>query len=190
MDRVRIMVYGDNLIKAEDKEATSAIGIMKHALSLTKLGARPLLMAKELTVGRLKNFSTVAAGLLISPTGNKVKLENLMSAGAEVFPDGLISGSIGAFIGHHELGEFTKVEKLNQEYQITDSDMNTISDSASADRYGVLNKGERTLYYFSVRPDWYNRNVLFVACMKQDGCWEAHSFDKSTGILSYDMAKD
>lgn len=190
LDRVKIMIYGDNLIEAEDKEAMGSIGVMKHALSLVKLGLRPALAVKELTVGRLKNFSTVAAGILVSPTGNKVSVNNLISAGTEVVPDGLISGNIGAFVGHHELGEFTKVEQLNQDYQITDSDMNTISDSASADHYGIANVGERALYYFSVRPDWYNRNILFVACMKQDGCWKAHKFDKTTGKLSYDMAED
>lgn len=190
MNRVKIMVYGDNLIEAEDKAAMGAIGTIKHALSIAKLGLRPMLMAKEMTVGRLKNLSTVAAGLLVSPTGNKVQMSNLISASTDVFPDGWLTGRVGAMLGHHQLGEFTKIEKLNQEYQITDSDMNSISDTVSADQFGIFNVGERALYYFSVRPDWYNRNMLFVACMRQDGCWNAHSFDQKTGKFKYDMSKD
>jgi hypothetical protein len=93
-------------------------------------------------------------------------------------------------VGAHKLGEFTWAEALNNEYGITDRDINVIAENSSADRHGLANTGLRNLYYFSIRQDFYNRMQILVACMLEDGCFEAFSFDKNTGVLTYDMSKD
>lgn len=190
LDRTKIMLYGNNRVPNEVKEATGAIGTLKSALSLAKIGFRLSSMVKEGVVGRLKNWSMTVADLFITPSGKKLPYKTLMKASTEVWPDGLISGKLGAFVGHHKLGQFTKVEAISDYYQISDKDMHTISESKSADREGLLNAGLRTAYYTAVRLDWYNRNQLFIGCMMEDGCYDAHSYDQKTGKLVYDMNKD
>jgi hypothetical protein len=80
------------------------MGTVKSALSLVKLGFRPSSLVKEGIVGRLKNWSTAAAKLITTPTGKSLALKAMLEAGTKVWPDGLISGKIGSWVGHHELG--------------------------------------------------------------------------------------
>lgn len=189
-DRTKVMLYGNDLEPAEIKQFGGAMGTVKSALSLAKLGFRPSSLVKEGIVGRLKNWSTAAAKLIVTPTGKSLGLKAMLEAGTKVWPDGLISGKIGSWVGHHELGQFTKIEAICNHYQISDRDMHTISESMSADREGLWNAGLRTAYYTSVRLDWYNRNQILVGCMITDGCFEAHSYNQKTGELKYDMSKD
>lgn len=190
LDRTKIMIYGTNISPSEVKEATGALGTLKSALSLAKIGFRASSMAKEGIVGRLKNWSMTAAKLIVTPTGQKLKYSTLMKASTEVWPEGFMSGRMGFFLGKHKLGQFTKIEALSNRFQITDKDMHTISETMSADRTGFLNSGIRSAYYTAVRLDWYNRNQIFVGCMMEDGCFDAYEFDEKTGKISYNMSKD
>jgi hypothetical protein len=92
------------------------MGTIKSALSLVKLGFRPSSLVKEGIVGRLKNWSSAAAGLITTPTGKTISLKTMLEAGTKVWLDGLISGKLGAWVGHHELGQFTKIEAICNEY--------------------------------------------------------------------------
>lgn len=189
-DRTKVMLYGNDLEPAEIKQFGGAMGTLKSTLSLFKLGFRVSSMAKEGIVGRLKNWSMSAAKLITTPTGKAIDFTTMLKAGTEVWPDGLMSGKFGAWVGHHKLGQFTKIEAICNHYQISDRDMHTISESMSADREGLWNSGLRTAYYTSVRLDWYNRNQILIGCMMADGCFDAHSYDQKTGKLTYDMSKD
>lgn len=189
MDRVKIMIYGDNLIETEDKEASGAQAIVKKVFSVFKLGLRPLLGAKEMLTGNLKNLATVVSKTFLTPTGKTLQASTLTKAAAVVYPAGIVSGKLGAAVGANEMGEKNKIEKINYFYGINDSDLNSLSDVNSADNYGIASTGSRNLYYFSTRPDWYLRNNLFIGSMMEDGCFEAHYLDEN-GNVKYDISKD
>lgn len=188
LKRTKISIYNENLIPDELRDFAALIGVGKELGSLTKIAVRPMLYLKEMTVGTLKNISVIASDYIKGP--NKITFNDLMSAASEVYGEGLIDENLGMFTGSLKLGDFGKIGLLNNEYAITDRDMNIMSERTSVDRYGIVNQGARSLYYNTVRPDWFNRMTIFVAKMKADGCWDAYSKDPKTGKLVYDMSKD
>lgn len=189
MDRLRISIYNTNCIEGENQDLVSMASWAKHIISIMKLGGRPILAAKELLVGGLKNFSITAFDLFETSTGNKITHENITKALGYVIRDGFLSGATGNVFTKRNMGEFNFAEQLNNIYAITDRDSTIMSEAISVDNFGLFNTGERTLFYNTVRPDWYSRMTLFVAMMISDGTLDAHSVD-SNGNLKYDMSKD
>jgi hypothetical protein len=112
-----------------------------------------------------------------------------MEAASYVYGKSLINEKVDKLTGKLDLGEYDLLGLINNEYAITDRDANAISAKLSADNYGLFNVGSRTLFYNTVRPDWFVRMTLFVSKMIADGTWEAHS-KGSDGRLVYDIKKD
>jgi hypothetical protein len=77
---------------------------------------------------------------------------------------------------------------LNEIYGINDMDMNMYVDRISKAKKGIWNF-ENFAFKFASRPDYYNRMTLFVAKMKAEGCYDAHSISED-GTLKYDFKKD
>ena len=188
IDRTKVSIYNDNLIDDDYKDLASLIGIGKTIGSYTKIALRPMLYAKEILAGRIRNITSLCADFIYN--GNKITFQNMMEASALVFGEGLFFEKGNKLLGNMHAGDFSLIDSINNLYAITDRDMNIYSERLSADRYGVFNTGTRNLYQNTVRPDWFNRMIIFVAKMKADGCWEAHHLDKKAGQLIYDMSKD
>ncbi len=79
-------------------------------------------------------------------------------------------------------------ELLNMQYGINDMDMNTYIDRIKSDNTGLFTHFWDTGFRFASRPDYYNRMTIFLAQMKNDGSFEAHSI--KDGKLIYDWTKD
>ena len=79
-------------------------------------------------------------------------------------------------------------ELLNMKYGINDMDMNTYIDRIKSDNTGLMTHFWDTGFRFSSRPDYYNRMTIFIAQMRADGAFEAHSV--KNGKLVYDWTKD
>jgi hypothetical protein len=67
-------------------------------------------------------------------------------------------------------------------------DMNTYIDRIKSDNTGLFTHFWDTGFRFASRPDYYNRMTIFLAQMKNDGSFEAHSI--KDGKLIYDWTKD
>ena len=79
-------------------------------------------------------------------------------------------------------------ELLNIKYGINDMDMNTYIDRIKSDNTGLFTHFWDTGFRFASRPDYYNRMTIFIAQMRADGSFEAHSV--KDGKLIYDWTKD
>lgn len=79
-------------------------------------------------------------------------------------------------------------ELLNQQYGINDMDMNTYIDRIKSDNTGLFTHFWDTGFRFASRPDYYNRMTIFLAQMKNDGSFEAHSVKNNK--LIYNWTKD
>jgi hypothetical protein len=64
------------------------------------------------------------------------------------------------------------------------------AENNTSNRHGLFNFFGKFAYKFSSRPDFYNRMTIFVAQMKHDGSWEAHTVNKDTGELIYNEKAD
>ena len=51
----------------------------------------------------------------------------------------------------------------------------SFADNNTSNRHGMYNFFGKLAYKFSSRPDFYSRMTIFVAQMKADGSYEAHS---------------
>lgn len=186
IDRVKVSIYNENLIDENYKDLATLIGIGKKLGSYTKIALRPMLYAKELLAGRIRNLSALCADFIYN--GEKITFNHMMDAAAVVFGEGLFFEKIAKMSGSMHAGEFALVDWINNTYAITDRDMNIYSERLSADRYGIGNQGTRTLYNNTVRPDWFNRMIIFIAKMKADGCFDAHKI--VDGEIIYNMKDD
>lgn len=185
--RVKISVYNDSLVDKEYTDLMALLGLAKSFGSYTKIALRPMLYFKEMTLGTLKNISAIMSGFI--QNGKEITLPILLEAASYVYGKSLITEKVDKLTGKLDLGEKDLLGLINDEYAITDRDANALSAKLSADNYGIFNTGSRTLFYNTVRPDWFVRMTIFVAKMIADGTWNAHS-KGDDGTLHYDIAKD
>jgi hypothetical protein len=69
------------------------------------------------------------------------------------------------------------IEGCNALYGINDMDAASFAQNNSNNKHGLFNFFDRIAYYWSSRPDFYNRMSIFTAQMLEDGSYEAHSVD-------------
>lgn len=81
----------------------------------------------------------------------------------------------------------TKCQLLNELFGMNDMDMNTYSEKLRSDKHGIYNIWNLA-FKFCSRPDYYNRMVILVARMKNDGIWDAIEIED--GQLKYNWKKD
>lgn len=185
--RTRISMYNTNTVEKGYQDLNSFLNHLRSIMNFGVIAARPVLMAKELTVGRLKNYMHTAFGYF----GNdEITMKAMAKAEAIVFGEGVFGDTAKKLSGKMKPGDRSKVEALNWLYRVANMDANVVSQKTLADRFGIMNMGGDIAYYTNTRPDWYNRLSIFVAKMIADGTWEAHSLDPKTNKLVYDMSKD
>jgi len=185
-NRIRVSIYNKTLVDEDFNDVVASMGLLKSGIALAKIAARPALFIKEMLLGRIRNTSAILANQV--KNDDKITMEHLMSAAAEVFGPNF-AGDIGAkLFGSRGRGEKTIVDLLNDAYTINDRDFSVISSKLSYDDYGFHNFGLRMLYLNTIAPDWFNRMILMIAKMKADGTWGAHK--NVDGKLVYDPSKD
>lgn len=189
-NRIKISIYNKALSIHEDEDLLKVVGFTKSVISGVKIAIRPALYLKEMLLGRIRNTSAILTNQIKSTTGNEITMKDLTSAAGVVFGGELLRDESIKLLDGSTFNDFSFVDMLNNIYRINDRDLNVISESLAYDRYGIHNIGSRMLYLNVVNPDWFNRMILFIAAMKADGCFEAHSIDKETGKLVYDISKD
>lgn len=182
--RNKISIYNSNTVDLDYKDLTNFVGHLRSMVNFGKIALRPALMAKELTVGRVKNYLYASMGYF-----EDITLKDMLKGEAIVFGEGVFKDKWDRTTGKMKPNDRSKVEALNWLYRIANMDANILSQKTIADRFGFMNQGGDIAYYTSTRPDWYNRLSIFVAKMIADGCWEAHCLDKNNHLV-YDMSKD
>lgn len=184
-DRVAISLYNTNRVDKDYKDVTDTVAHVRNVLNLGSIAFRPMLMAKELNVGRIKNFLHTGRGYF----GDDITLKIMLEAEKIVFGEGVVGDKWSKLTGQMKPADRSKVEALNWLYRIANMDSNIISQKTLADRTGIMNTGGDIAYYTNTRPDWYNRMAIMVARMIADGTWEAHYLDENNHLV-YDMNKD
>lgn len=185
-DRLAVAVYGRNLTDDDFEDANKVISVARSLVSGLTIAARPLLLAKELTVGTMK----LAAKCRFGYFANLKIDEKLLAKAMKVVYGQDFSTRSKRAMGKISLSAIDLVAALNQQYGIANFDLNIMAERMQADRHGAAANVGRLLYSTSTIPDFYNRMSIFIAAMMADGCFEAHSYDSATGELVYDMKKD
>lgn len=98
------------------------------------------------------------------------------------FASSVMLGESGAI-----LGNITIANELNRLYGVN-ADIFNDSKFLTEQNIGLLSFGDRFLMWLNQAPDYFFRMLLFIAKMKEQGIWEAHSL--SDGKLRYDVTKD
>ena len=189
-NRIKVSIYNKNLIDPEWQDLVSVLGLGKSALALTKIAVRHTLFLKEMLLGRIRNTSTILANQIHQDEGHEIKMSHLMEAAGEVFGPNFFKEETFKIFGKFSPGHKSMADKLNDTYAITDRDLSVVGDKFSYDSYGLHNFASRMLYVNTIAPDWFNRMILFIAKMKADGCYKAHTLNETTGELEYDITKD
>lgn len=184
--RTRISIYNMNTADRDYKDVVDLVSHLRTVYNLGVIGFRPILMAKELTLGRIKNIMHTAFGYF---DNDEISMKNMLLAEKIVFSEGVVGEHWSKATGKMKPGDRLKVDALNWLYRIANMDANILTQKTLADRVGFLNMGGDIAYYTNVRPDWYNRLSIFVAKMLQDGTWDAHYLDENNHLV-YDMKRD
>lgn len=183
-ERVKISLYNKHILDEDLKDPYSLIFTAKQINSVLKIGFRPILFAKEMSVSTLR---------LMTAAKSKYFLNEGITATEMTKAFGIVFGARASTLGKkisQEMGlaDFDLIGQLNNDYGIANRDVNTIADRTVYNRFGFHNALQRAPYVTSQAPDFYNRMAIFVAKMIHDGCFEAHSV--VDGQLVYDMSKD
>lgn len=170
-DQMKSYVYNEPLIQGEGKDALILIRKAQRVASLMTIALRPTLMAKELTVGMIKNAS----------------FAYYKNYGEDSF------GEEDLMFGYSKLLEpdmeqFLLNKELNFVYRIANTDLNYLANKRKYDRFG-LNFLSENFYWFSTAPDFVNRLSLFFAKLHKDGAFDAH-YLMENGDLGYNPKAD
>lgn len=152
-----------------------ATGMLQKSASWMALAFSPLQMSYQSLEGVWK-----AAKLVITKPDGK-----------ETFSFSNMRKAMG--IVYKELFNYSEtnsvIEGCNALYGINDMDAASFAQNNSTNKHGLFNFFDRIAYYWSSRPDFYNRMSIFTAQMLEDGSYEAHSVD-ANGNLIYNIKKD
>lgn len=183
--RTTISMYNCNTADAEYKDLLNVLAYARQALNIGVIAGRGVLFAKEMTLGKIKNY--LHAGL---DYFNALGISAASIAKADAIVTGEGSSTFAKkIIGSMNPADRGKVEALNWLFRVANMDANIVSQKTLADRVGILNTGTDIAYYTNTRPDWYNRMNIFVAKMIEDGTWDAYTLDDSNRLI-YDISKD
>jgi len=153
-ERTRISIFNSNNVEDSYKDAVDFVSHLRKALNIGKIAFRPVLMAKELTVSRIKNYAYTMFDYF---QNDGISLKSMAKADAIVFTEGIITDKFDKITGKMKPGDKSKVEALNWLYRIANMDANIVSQKTVADRNGFMNMGGDIAYYTNTRPDWYSR---------------------------------
>lgn len=155
-----------------------------------------VLMKMSRTLRDVATFGNMAlnpvSGVTNFMTGLWGNISRLMSRnyGKDMFTYAEFSSAFGYVMRDSikSVANLTWMEELNMLYGLNGMDMNRLHERMMQNRSGMLNFGSKQLYWLMSAPDYFNRMVLFIAQMKHDGCFEAHTL--VDGQMVYDFKKD
>lgn len=174
-DYIRNKVKNESLIQGEGQiKAAGVFGQLKYAASILTLGFSPIQYGYQMLQGFWTDIKIIIQNLGMEDS--PFTWENFLFAGKQLFKDFFKLGN-----------KPTKCSLINEYFGFNDMDMNVYADKIKSDQYGIFNISN-IAFHGASRPDFYNRMLLFVAQMKQDGAWEAYS--EKDGKLVYDWKED
>lgn len=174
-NQLNLSAYDDNIIDPEFKDVSIITSGLKKMSTFGMLALKPLSLVKEMTIGTFKGM-TMAATKIYGKDQFDVK--DVMFAYEKLLR-----------IDNKFSSEFNLIDKLNQYYGFANMDVNTIASKMQTDRRGIYRGLGRWLYMSNTTADYYNRLVILIAKMHNDGSYDAHYIDES-GEFKYDPTKD
>lgn len=172
VNQVKLAVFDEPLIGDEQATIAKGIAFARQVSTVAMLAFRPALLAKELTIGTLKNISASATGLY-EEFGTKEMTQAYTK---------LIT------IDKQFTNEFNMIQKLNHMYRIANMDISTVPKKIQHDRHGAARGLGRWMFTTSTAADYYNRLAILLAKMIKDGSYDAHSMEGNK--IVYDPTKD
>ena len=174
INHLKVAGLGQHSVEEEYKDLNTAARLLKRVTSVTMLGFRPALLAKEFTLGVLKGIGLASFKL---NTQAPFTVKELMNAYVKLFT-----------IDKNFSPEFHTIDRLNQLYGLANMDTAGFYQKLQKDRHGISKAFMNYVFSTSVMGDYFNKLSLFLAMMLKDGSYEAHSIidDK----LVYDPTKD
>ena len=121
VNQVKLAVFDEPLIGDEQATIAKGIAFARQISTVAMLAFRPALLAKELTIGALKNISASATGLY-EEFGTKEMTQAYTK---------LIT------IDKQFTNEFNMIQKLNHIYRIANMDISTVPKKIQHDRHGA-----------------------------------------------------
>lgn len=174
VDQLNLAALDNPIIDEEFKDTVVVISAIKRITTIGMLAFRPVLMAKELSIGLFKGFNIASS---------KVFGEDLFDSRSLALALEKLGSAKKTFAA-----EFNLIERLNHYYGFANMDVNTIAKKMQTDRRGFMKGLGPWMYAMNTIPDYYNRMALFLARMIYDGSYDAHEL--SNGELKYNPKKD
>lgn len=185
-DKIKITIFNEPLIEENLKQVANIIKTGRKITSNLTVGFKPLTLVKELSVGFIRNLSLATTNIIKSD--KSFTLKEIKDAYLTIF--GHIKTKSQDLISSddRDIAEFTLINKLNNQYGMSNMDLNTIIDKLKTNRFGLSAGISKWSFWFATYGDFVNRMVLLIAEMKKNGSWDAHKI--VNGELVYDMSKD
>lgn len=172
VNQVKLAVFDEPLIGDEQATIAKGIAFAKQVSTVAMLAFRPALLAKEMTIGVLKNISAAGTGL-----NEEFGAKEMTAAYTKLIT-----------INKQFTNEFNMIQKMNHLYRIANMDISTVPKKIQHDRHGVARGFGRWMFTTSTAADYYNRMAILLAKMIKDGSYEAHSMKGN--VMTYDPKKD
>lgn len=171
-------IKNESIVDKKYEYANTLIGEVKQAASFAILAFSPVQAIYQSLQGLWNDIRLILMKPdIIEKHGKSAfTFKNMKESFIEVYKD----------LGHFGNSP-TMCSLINELYGINDMDMNQYVDRLKSDQHGFFNF-TKFAFSFSSRPDYYNRMTIFVAQMKNDGCWKAHSIQN--GELVYNWEED
>jgi hypothetical protein len=172
--QLKLGLFDEAIIEEEFGDVTKVAAVIKRITTVGMLALRPVLMAKEMTIGLFKGFSLASTKMF----------------GEELFDSKSLASALTklATIDKKFSQEWNLIDRINHHYAFANLDMGSYSNRVKTDRRGIMKGLSPWLYAFNTIPDYYNRMALFLAKMIYDGSYEAHTL--VDGNIVYDPKKD
>ena len=173
-DYIESKIFNRSIVSPKLKEANKILQYLRNAASKLTLAFSPVQLFYQPLQGFWQTISLIAR----KPDGTHAfSFKNVFKAYRLILAD-LVNFS----------GKPTIISRLNELYGINDMDMNQFVERVLKNKKGIWNM-DNLMMKFSNRPDYYNRMLIFVTQMLEDGSFYAHSLDKD-GNLVYNWKED
>lgn len=172
VNQIKLAIFDEPLINDEQKTLAKGLSFARQISTVAMLAFRPALLAKEMTIGVLKNFSASALGV-----NEEFGSKEMTLAYSKLLT-----------IDNKFTDEFNMIDRLNQMYRMANMDISSMAKKIQTDRWGVAKGAGRYMFMTSTAADYYNRMAILLSKMIKDGSYEAHSM--VDGALVYDVTKD
>ena len=173
-DYINGKIKNQSIVNPKNKKWIKVASLIKQQASLLTLAFAPVQMVYQPLQGLWQEISL----MIRKPGGNEAfSFKNFVKANRIVWTD----------LFKNTTKHPTICSMLNQHYGINDMDMNMYANRITHTKKGIWDFTNMA-FKFASRPDYYNRMVILVSQMIQDGSYQAHSI--VNGELHYDYRLD